>query len=120
MALSVGRRLTTDIPGSGEDADAKAPADSQPMPAPTPRGTAPLTGALPKVELTPTFTGLQRQFARQCTLQAVFDWYQGFLERESPADPPSHEGSAQPAGEPGVRPGIRGFPQFARQLIETE
>src|SRR5262249_4792901 len=50
---------------------------------------------------------------------AVFDWYQGFLEREAAEGPTSDDGSGKPVGKTSMRPGVPGFPQFVRQVIET-
>src|SRR5262245_219794 len=67
IALTVGKRLTTDISEPRENGEAKVSADPVPAPISAPRGLAPLTGVVPKVELAPQSTG-QQQFARQCTL----------------------------------------------------
>ena len=69
----------------------------------------------------------EESFARQCTLQAVFDWYQAFSDGEveesplllsdrSSADDPGHRASRHA----GIDTPIPGFPQFARQVIDTE
>jgi hypothetical protein len=115
IALSFGKRVrdATDMSGQREPGHDEVP------PVRTPRGATPLTGVLPKAELTPTSTG-QRQFARQCTLQAVFDWYQVFLERETAKDLTSDESSRKVEGGSSMRAPVPGFPQFAWQLVETE
>jgi hypothetical protein len=122
IALDVGKRLrkATDLSSQREDGDAEVGAGPLRATNPSPRGSAPLTGVVPKVELAPQATAQQRQFARQCTLQAVFDWYQVFLEREPVEGPTSDDGSGKRSGETSMRPGVPGFPQFARQVIETE
>jgi len=116
IALSFGKRVrdTTDMSGQREPGHDEVP------PARTPRGATPLTGVLPKVELAPASTAQQQQFARRCTLQAVFDWYQVFLERETAKDLTSDEGSHKVEGGSSMRAPVPGFPQFAWQLIETE
>ena len=115
IALSFGKRVrdATDMSGQRE------PRNDEVSPARTPRGATPLTGVVPKAELTPT-SGGQLQFARQCTLQAVFDWYQVFLERETAKDLTSDEGSRKVEGGSSMRAPVPGFPQFAWQLVETE
>ena len=61
-------------------------------------------------------TRQEESFARQCTVQAVFDWYQAFLDGEAFSLPVSDGGSADgPIDQP-----VPGFPQFARQVIQTE
>jgi hypothetical protein len=66
-------------------------------------------GALPSAQQ-------EESFARQCTLQAVFDWYQGFSDGEESSLPLSNGGSADdPVDQP-----VPGFPQFSRQVIDTE
>lgn len=66
----------------------------------------------------------QSSFAQQCTLQAVFDWYRDFVDREidhrisdssddDSANYPHLLTSRQTQGVPG-------FPQFARQTVDTE
>ena len=117
IALNFGKRLrdAPDISGQREPGDDEVPAARTPAP----RGATPLTGVLPKVELTPT-SSAQLQFARQCTLQAVFDWYQVFLERETAKDLASDEGSRKVEAGSSMRAPVPGFPQFAWQLVETE
>lgn len=112
IALNFGKRLrdASNVSGQREPDGDNVPATN---------GTTPLTGVLPKVELTPA-SGAQRQFASQCTLQAVFDWYQVFLERETAKDLTSDEGSRKIEGGSSMRAPVPGFPQFAWQLVETE
>jgi len=122
IALNVGKRLrdATDSPGQREQGDHEAADVRPPVTTSAPREAAPLTGVLPKVELAPESTALQRRFARQCTLQAVFDWYQEFLEREATEARLPGDGSAKLGGGVSMQSGVPGFPQFSRQLIETE
>lgn len=121
IALDVGKRLRGAIDSSRQPEGTDGEAEAVQAPAVTAPGeTAPLTGVLPKVELTPASTAQQRRFARQCTLQAVFDWYQGFLERETARDLTSDGGSRKIEGGASMRAPVPGFPQFAWQLIETE
>ena len=122
IALNFGKRMrnATDMSGQREAGDKEVPPARPPEMNFAPRGAAPLTGVLPKVELTPAPSDQQRQFARQCTLQAVFDWYQAFLERETAKDLASDEGSRKIEGGSSMRAPVPGFPQFARQLIEAE
>ena len=120
VALSFGKRLRGTTPSDQREArDNEVPRTRAPEANPAPRGAAPLTAALPNVELAPASSG-QQQFARQCTLQAVFDWYQAFLERETAKDHASDEDSRKLEGESSMRAPVPGFPQFAWQLIETE
>jgi len=117
----VGKRLrdATEMSARREDVDAEVQAGVPPATNADPRPT-PLTGVVPKVELGSPPTGAQRQFARQCTLQAVFDWYQAFLEREAAEGLTSGDGSSKPGGEASMRQTVPGFPQFAREVIEAE
>jgi hypothetical protein len=128
LVLNVGKALRN---ASQTAASSVGPSTGNSVAGPTetPRATgfAPLTGtpelALPAVKWTPSPSVQQRQsFARQCTLQAVFDWYQGFLDSaaEGPDDNAAND-PRQPAGrKTGPPPSVPGFPQFARQVIETE
>lgn len=122
IALNLGKRLrgTTDMSGQHEDGDHEVLPAHPPETNFAPRAATPLTAVLPKVELTPASSGQQRQFARQCTLQAVFDWYQAFLEREVAKNLPSDEGSRKIEAGSRMRAPVPGFPQFAWQLVETE
>ena len=118
IALNLGKRLrdATDMAGGHEEDNLEvSPATN----VASGRGV-PLTGVLPKVELAPALTAQQQRFARQCTLQAVFDWYQVFLERETAKDLTSDEGSRKVEGGSSMRAPVPGFPQFAWQLVDTE
>jgi len=73
------------------------------------------------------FVTQQESFSQQCTLQAVFDWYQGFLDGEidertsdSSADNSVHDPGLRTSRQTEFKQVIRGFPQFARQVVETE
>jgi hypothetical protein len=68
----------------------------------------------------------QARFSQECTLQAVFDWYQGFSDGTvDERMPDATDGSS--ASDPGqmtsqqveIRQVIPGFPQFSRQLVDT-
>ena len=133
IALNVGRRLrnASQTPSRPEGHPAGNPVAG---PTATSRGTAfaPHRGVLDPARSSAAWRPQppaqhKEGFARQCTLQAVFDWYRGFLdgaaqERSSVSlDDNSTDDSGHLAGQQaGSHPPVPGFPQFARQVIDAE